>query len=87
MRASNNRLLGRAFRRSSGFILDTERETAPVIGLGVERRSDVTRHPLQQPPTEPRFELLYGVRHRRARQAEMLCGEVAYSFEEIAERR
>ena len=58
MRASNNRLLGRAFRRSSGFILDTERETAPVIGLGVEHRSDVTRRPLQQLPTEPHLELL-----------------------------
>jgi hypothetical protein len=51
-RASNNRPLGRAFR-SSGFILGIEREAAPVIGLGVERRPDVTCRPLQRCNSHP----------------------------------
>jgi hypothetical protein len=41
-----------------------QRKTAPVIGLAVEGRTDVTRRPLQELDAEPRFELFHGVRHR-----------------------
>jgi hypothetical protein len=46
-----------------------------VIGLTVESRSDVTRGPLQESHAETCFELLYSIRHRRARQAKVLGRE------------
>jgi hypothetical protein len=67
--------LGAAERRIGILQIGDERETAPMIGFAVERWTDVTRRPLQEPDAEPRFELLYGVRHRRARQVEILGRE------------
>src|ERR1700687_2852173 len=47
-----------------------QRQAAPVIGLAVQRRADLTRGPLQEPHAEARLKLRYRVRDRRARDGE-----------------
>ena len=67
--------LGPAKRTFRILEIGDQRETAPAIGLAVERWGDMARGPLKETHAEPRFELFHRVRHGRARQAEILRGE------------
>lgn len=55
--------LGAGERRLGILQIGDQTEAAPVIGLAVEGRTDVTGRPLQQLHAEPRFELFHGIRH------------------------
>ncbi len=64
--------LGAAKRGLRLLDVGDQRQAALMIGLAVQRRADLTRGPLQQTHPKTRLKLFHRVRHRRARQAEIL---------------